>query len=85
MMSPTTRRIALETYQRSLDAIANKETEGAEFDVWWDRLAGVLQSGMAGPRTWKRLWGIAEKMVGGTPKGSNERVDVSMRRGGFNH
>jgi hypothetical protein len=41
------RRIALETYQRCVDAITNKEIEGAEFMVWWERLAGLNQ-GMAG-------------------------------------
>jgi hypothetical protein len=35
-MNSTTRRIALETHQHALDAIANGEIEGAEFDVWWD-------------------------------------------------
>ena len=35
------KHIALETYQRSLDAIANKETEGAEFGVWWDPVSRI--------------------------------------------
>jgi len=63
-MNPTTKRIALETFQRALDALANGETEGAEFIVWWERLAGLNQ-GMQGPQTWKRLKEVAEKMVGG--------------------
>ena len=64
VVNSTTRRIAAETYQRCLDAIANGEPEGAEFDVWWDRLAGLLQ-GMKGPRTWRRLKEITEEMAGG--------------------
>ena len=63
-MNSAARRIAAETYQRCLDAIANKETEGAEFSVWWDRLAGLNQ-GMSGPQTWKRLKEITEKMADG--------------------
>jgi hypothetical protein len=62
-MNSTTRRIAIETHQRCLDAISNGEVEGAEFLVWWGRLAGLNQ-GMAGPQTWKRLKEITEKMVG---------------------
>jgi hypothetical protein len=50
-MKPTTCRIAHETYQRSSKAMANNEGEGAEFEMWWYRLAGLLQCGMAGPRT----------------------------------
>jgi len=59
-----TRRIAIETYQRALDALANEETEGAEFMVWWERLAGLNQ-GIEGPQTWRRLKEITEKMLGG--------------------
>jgi len=43
--------------------IRNAETEGAEFLVWWERLAGLNQ-GMQGPQTWKRLKEIAEKVGG---------------------
>jgi len=64
VVNSTTRRIALETHQRSVDALANGETEGAEFIVWWERLAGLHQ-GMQGPQTWRRLKEITEKMVGG--------------------
>jgi hypothetical protein len=46
-VNSSSRRIALETHQRCLDAIVNGETEGAEFLVWWERLAGLNQ-GMAG-------------------------------------
>jgi hypothetical protein len=63
-VNSTSRRIALETHHRCLDAIANGETEGAEFDVWWDRLARLNQD-MAGPQTRKRVKEITEKMVGG--------------------
>jgi hypothetical protein len=63
-MNSATRRIARETWQRASDALASGETEGAEFLVWWERLAGLNQ-GMAGPQTWKRLKEITEKMVGG--------------------
>ena len=64
-MNSTSRRIAAETWIRANDAISNGETEGAEFLVWWERLAGLNQ-GMAGPQTWKRLKEITEKMAGGT-------------------
>ena len=77
-MNSTTRRISIETHQRCLDAIANGETEGAEFIVWWERLAGLNQ-GMAGPQTWKRLKEITEKMVGGTAPATAEDVDPAAR------
>jgi hypothetical protein len=48
--------------------------------VWWDRLAGLLQGGMAGPRTWKRLKEITEKMVGGKETEA-ERDDGGLGRG----
>lgn len=66
-MNSSTFRITLETRQRALDAIASGETEGAEFSVWWDRLAGLNQ-GMSGPQTWRRLKEITEKMLGGVQK-----------------
>jgi len=65
-MNSTTRRIAAETWQRAQVAISNSEIEGAEFDVWWDRLAGLLRGGVARPRTWKRLKEIAGNVAGGT-------------------
>jgi hypothetical protein len=76
-MNVTTKRIALETHQRALDAIANNETEGAEFIVWWERLAGLNQD-MPGPQTWKQLKEIAEKMVCGkeTEVGRDDRVCI---------
>jgi hypothetical protein len=40
-MNSTTPRIARETWQRASDALANGEAEGAEFLVWWERLAGL--------------------------------------------
>jgi hypothetical protein len=73
-INSTTRRIGIETHQRASDAIANGETEGAEFIVWWERLAGLNQ-GMQGPQTWKRLKEITETMVGGTAKASDEDVE----------
>jgi hypothetical protein len=54
-VNSTARRIAAETYQRGLDAIANGETEGAEFVVWWERLAGLSQ-GMQGRKRRRRKW-----------------------------
>jgi hypothetical protein len=74
-VNSSTIRIAHETHQRCLDAIANAETEGAEFLVWWERLAGLNQ-GMQGPQTWARLKETAEKMVGGTAKATAEGVDA---------
>jgi hypothetical protein len=65
-MNSTTRRIARETWQRASDATANEESEGAEFDVWWDRLAGLLDGGLAGPRTWQRLKEASANLAGGT-------------------
>jgi hypothetical protein len=73
VVNSTTRRIAFETHQRASDAIVNGEIEGAEFIVWWERLAGLNQ-GMQGPQTWKRLKEITE-MVGGTAEASLEEVD----------
>lgn len=80
-MNTTSRRIARETWQRASDALASGEAEGAEFDVWWDRLAGLLQGGMAGPRTWKRLKEVAGNvsgemdLEGGTAAASTEDID----------
>ena len=71
-MHSTTRRIAAETFQRASEALANKETEGAEFSVWWDRLAGLNQ-GMTGPQTWRRLKEITEKMMGETPSEEDQQ------------
>ena len=73
-MNHTTKRIALETHQRCLNAIANGETEGAEFIVWWERLAGLNQ-GMQGPQTWKRLKEITGNLTGPTAEASTEEVD----------
>jgi hypothetical protein len=64
-VNSASRRIAAEIWMRANDAISNGETEGVEFDVWWDRLAGLLQGGMAGPRTWKRLKEVAGNVSGG--------------------
>jgi len=64
VVNSASRGIVIETHQRASDAIANVETERAEFLVWWERLAGLNQ-GMQGPQTWKRLKEITEKMVGG--------------------
>jgi hypothetical protein len=72
-MNSATRRIAAETYQRASDAIARKEAEGAEFSVWWDRLAGLNQ-GMSGPQTWRRLKEVTEKLLGG---GYVQKTDTS--------
>jgi len=69
-----TLRIALETHQGASDAIANGETEGAEFIVWWERLAGLNQ-GMQGPQTWKRLKEITGNLTGPTAEASTEEVD----------
>jgi hypothetical protein len=80
-VNSASRRIAIETHQRCLDAISTGEMEGAEFDVWWDRLAGLLQGGMAGPRTWKRLKEVAGNVLGGmdsesgTAAASTEDID----------
>jgi len=74
-MNSTTCRLAIETHQRASDAIDNKEIEGAEFDVWWDRLAGILYGGMAGPRTWKRLREITGNLLGGTALATVGEVD----------
>jgi hypothetical protein len=64
-MNSATRRIARETWQRASDAISNGETEGAEFDVWWYGLAGLLSGGVAGPKTWKRLKEVSANVSGG--------------------
>jgi hypothetical protein len=83
-VNSTTRRIARETWQRASDAISNAEKEGAEFDMWWGRLAGLLQRGIAGPRTWKQLQGITKNvadgadnahLIGETAEASAEEVD----------
>jgi hypothetical protein len=85
-VGPTLRRIAEHTYQRSAKAIANNESDGAECQMWWYRLAGFLQGAMAGPRTWLRLQEISKtlgdgsydaELGGGTADSTGEGVDPS--------
>jgi len=62
-MNSTIRRIARETWQCPQD-ISNSEIEGAEFDVWWDRLAGLLRGGVAGPKIVEALEGNRRERCG---------------------
>jgi hypothetical protein len=65
-LSSTVRRIAEQTAQRSTKARTNNASDGAELEMWWCRLAGLLQREMSGPRTWERLQEIARNIASGT-------------------
>jgi hypothetical protein len=62
-MNPTLRRVVQQTYQRSVKAIANNESDGAELEIWWSRLSGMVKGGLTEPMTWKRLKEITQQMA----------------------
>jgi hypothetical protein len=64
-MNPTLRRVVQQTYQRSVKAVANNERDGAELEIWWSRLSGMVQGGLTEPMTWRRLKEITEQMTSG--------------------
>jgi hypothetical protein len=64
-MNPTLRRVVQQTYQRSVKAIANNESDGAELEIWWSRLSGMVKGGLTEPMTWKRLKEITQQMASG--------------------
>jgi hypothetical protein len=80
----TVRRIAEQTHQRSVKAIAQNESDDSQCQMWWYRLVALLQSEPAGPMTWVRLQEISKKLVdgtydteleGGTAQATDEEVD----------
>jgi hypothetical protein len=64
-MNPTLRRVVQQTYQRSVKAIANNERDGAELEIWWSRLSGMVKGGLSEPMTWQRLKEITQQMASG--------------------
>jgi hypothetical protein len=64
-MNPTLRRVVQQTYQRSVKAIANHERDGAELEIWWSRLSGMVKGGLSEPMTWQRLKEITQQMASG--------------------
>ena len=74
-MNPTLRRVVQQTYQRSLKALAGNESDGAELEIWWSRLSGMVQGGLPEPMTWQRLKEITQQMVMGGVGSTGEVIE----------
>jgi hypothetical protein len=73
-MNPTLRRVVQQTYERSVKAIANNESDGAELEIWWSRLSGMVKGGLTEPITWQHLKEITQQMVIGGIESTGEAV-----------
>jgi hypothetical protein len=71
-MNSTLRRVVQQTYQRSVKAIANNESDGAELEIWWSRLSGMVKGGLTEPITWQHLNEITQQMASGGVEGAGE-------------
>lgn len=74
-MNPTLRRVVQQTYQRSAKAIANNERDGAELEMWWSRLSGMVKGGVTEPMTWQRLKEITLQMASGGVASTGEAIE----------
>ena len=74
-MNSTLRRVVQQTYERSVKAIANNEIEGAELEIWWSRLSGMVKGGLTEPITWKHLKEITQQMASGGVAGAGGVVE----------
>jgi hypothetical protein len=54
-MKPTLQRIVQQIHDRSVKATVNNESDGAELEIWWSRLAVMVKGGLTEPMTWQRL------------------------------
>jgi hypothetical protein len=73
-MNPTLRRIVQQTYQRSVKAMANNESDGAELEIWWSRLSGMVRGGLTEPMTWQHLKEITQQLASGAVASPGEAV-----------
>jgi hypothetical protein len=73
-MNPTLRRIVQQTYQRSVKAMANNESDGAELEIWWSRLSGMVRGGLTEPMTWQHLKEITQQLASGGVASPGEAV-----------
>jgi hypothetical protein len=60
-MNPTLWRVVQQTYQRSVKAMATNERDGAELEIRWSPLSGMVKGGLTEPMTWQRLKEIRSK------------------------
>jgi hypothetical protein len=74
-MNPTLRRVVQQTYQRSVKAIANNDRDGAELEIWWSRLSGMVKGGLTEPMTWQRLKEITQQMASGAVTSTGEAIE----------
>jgi hypothetical protein len=74
-MNPTLRRVVQQTYERSVRAIANNESDGAELEIWWSRLSGMVKGGLTEPITWLHLKEITQQMAIGGIESTGEAVE----------
>jgi hypothetical protein len=74
-MNPTLRRVVQQTYQRSVKAIANNESDGAELEIWWSRLSGMVKGGLTEPMTWQRLNEITQQMASDGVRSTGEAIE----------
>jgi hypothetical protein len=74
-MNPTLRRVVQQTYQRSVKAIANNESDGAELEIWWSRLSGMVKGGLTEPMTWQCLKEITQQMASGGVESTGEVIE----------
>jgi hypothetical protein len=74
-MNPTLRRVVQQTYERSVKAILNSERDGAELEIWWSRLAGMVKGGLTEPITWQHLKEITQQMAIGGIASTGEAVE----------
>jgi hypothetical protein len=74
-MNSTLRRVVRQTYERSAKAIANNESDGAELEIWWSRLSGMVKGGLREPITWQHLKEITQQMAVGEIEPNGEAVE----------
>jgi hypothetical protein len=74
-MNSTLRRVVQQTYERSVKAIANNESDGAELEIWWSRLSGMVKGGLTEPITWRHLKEITQQMAIGEIEPNGEAVE----------
>jgi hypothetical protein len=74
-MNSTLRRVVQQTYERSVKAVANNERDGAELEIWWSRLSGMVKGGLTEPITWQYLKEITQQMAIGEIEPNREAVE----------
>jgi hypothetical protein len=74
-MNSTLRRVAQQTYERCVKAIANNEGDSAELEIWWSRLSGMVKGGLPEPITWEHLKEITQQMAIGGNESTGEDTE----------